>query len=295
MSKRRCSVEGCEKPHNACGYCAAHYQRWRRWGDPLGSAPEPIRECAFPGCGRSHDAHGLCSGHLRQQRQGTELRPLRPLRRNAICGYEGCGRPHEAKGWCVRHLRIVRKFGRPEGALKPADFPGERWLPAPGYEGLYEVSTFGRVWSIPRFRALGRMLKWIPDKDGYPFVALSRNGREQRFPVHRLVLLAFAGPLPAALVTRHLDGNVLNARIENLAYGTYSENEQDKLRHGRHHLASRTHCRPGNHEYTPENTILQMSSAGRVHRRCRECERQRAARRRYAAIISVTSSSIATS
>lgn len=30
------------------------------------------------------------------------------------------------------------------------DLPGERWLPIVGYEGLYEISDRGRVWSVPR-------------------------------------------------------------------------------------------------------------------------------------------------
>lgn len=31
-----CSVEGCDRPVvNTRGWCALHYQRWRRTGDPL--------------------------------------------------------------------------------------------------------------------------------------------------------------------------------------------------------------------------------------------------------------------
>lgn len=35
MSKRRCDVEECDRPYYAKGYCGTHYQRWRKWGDPL--------------------------------------------------------------------------------------------------------------------------------------------------------------------------------------------------------------------------------------------------------------------
>lgn len=34
--ERKCSVESCAKPHLARGYCSAHWERWRRYGDPLG-------------------------------------------------------------------------------------------------------------------------------------------------------------------------------------------------------------------------------------------------------------------
>jgi len=35
MSARLCSIEGCEKPHKSTGWCAMHYWRWRKHGDPL--------------------------------------------------------------------------------------------------------------------------------------------------------------------------------------------------------------------------------------------------------------------
>lgn len=37
---RECSIEGCESPHRARGWCNSHWLRWRRFGDPLGKAPE---------------------------------------------------------------------------------------------------------------------------------------------------------------------------------------------------------------------------------------------------------------
>lgn len=42
-----CSVEGCERPHKARGYCAAHYKRVLATGDPR--PDEPIREVAGNG------------------------------------------------------------------------------------------------------------------------------------------------------------------------------------------------------------------------------------------------------
>lgn len=33
MSKRNCSVEGCDSKHDSLGFCGKHYMRWRRHGD----------------------------------------------------------------------------------------------------------------------------------------------------------------------------------------------------------------------------------------------------------------------
>jgi hypothetical protein len=32
---KKCTIEGCEKKHNAKGYCFTHYNRYKRYGDPL--------------------------------------------------------------------------------------------------------------------------------------------------------------------------------------------------------------------------------------------------------------------
>ena len=41
MAKKKCSVDGCNKPHSARGWCRKHYERWARQGDPLKLALTP--------------------------------------------------------------------------------------------------------------------------------------------------------------------------------------------------------------------------------------------------------------
>ena len=50
--------------------------------------------------------------------------------------------------------------------------------------------------------------------------------------VHTLVLNAYDGPKPDDYVCRHLNGNPLDNRPENLRWGTVQENTQDSIRHG---------------------------------------------------------------
>lgn len=147
------------------------------------------------------------------------------------------------------------------------DVTPERWLPVPGYEGLYEVSSRGNVWSKPRPRTRGGLLKHIVDKRGVHWVTLTLRGKQDPIPVHRLVMLTFVGPLPEGMEVRHLDDNRSNnCWPENLVYGTHFENMQDMVRNG-HHLT--THCKNG-HEWTPENT--RRGSNG--ERLCRICTRK---------------------
>jgi len=159
----------------------------------------------------------------------------------------------------------------------------ERWLPVIGYEGLYDVSDWGRIRSLPRRTTRGGLMKLIADGKGYWVVSLTREGKQRRFFVHRLVMEAFTGPLPEGMEIRHLDGDPGNNRLPNLRYGTHSENMQDTIRHGTNRNAAKTHC-PRGHEYTPQNTLL-LKSGSRVCRACfreRSRENQRAYKQRLA-------------
>ena len=104
----------------------------------------------------------------------------------------------------------------------------EEWRDIPGFPG-YQVSNLGNARSLDRMshgrRYKGRLLKPTPDERGYfgcyPF------GR-----IHRAVLLAFVGPCPKGLEGRHRDGNKARNDVDNLVYGTHSENMMDRVEHG---------------------------------------------------------------
>lgn len=105
----------------------------------------------------------------------------------------------------------------------------ENWKSIPGYEGQYEVSDMGRVWSL----RLDRVLALTLMKSGHLIVRLNRKCGY----VHRLVLLSFVGfPEDYAkgirVEGRHIDGNPANNSLENLAWGTVKENRADRRRLG---------------------------------------------------------------
>lgn len=142
-------------------------------------------------------------------------------------------------------------------------------LPLPS-DPRYRVSDTGDVYGQD-----GRKLKpWI--QNGY--YRLYIGGRKRY--VHDLVLETHDGPKPPSSCVRHgRKGSLVNA-IGNICYGTYSENEYDKVRDGTHQQASKTHCTKRGHLLSGDNVY--MTKAG--GRQCRQCVRdnqriRRAARR----------------
>lgn len=147
----------------------------------------------------------------------------------------------------------------------------EEWRLIPGVPG-YQVSSYGSVYSNKTQRELRTSgLR-------YPQVTLHRDGERITRTVHSLVAEAFIGPRPAGREVRHLDGNERNPRLDNLAYGTPSENAQDRLRHGTDQNGRKTHCKHG-HPFNEANTYVPKDRNARV---CRICVNARSRAHRQA-------------
>lgn len=153
----------------------------------------------------------------------------------------------------------------------------ETWKAIPGYEGMYEVSSIGRVRSMDRItrhhrRRRGVVLRQATTKSGYRVVCLHRDNRRFNFRVNRLVALAFLGvPPPGKQFVLHGDDNPLNNSTDNLRWGDASDNMRDKSQHGRNPNRNKKYCSRG-HEYTAENTYTRWDGC----RDCRICMRIRA-------------------
>lgn len=103
----------------------------------------------------------------------------------------------------------------------------EIWKDIPDYEGLYQISNYGRILSLDRFvdkyhHVLEKYLEQTINPKGYNTVILSKDGIPKRFEVQRLMGITFFGlNIPCV---NHIDGNVLNNNLTNLEPTTYSEN-----------------------------------------------------------------------
>lgn len=153
-----------------------------------------------------------------------------------------------------------------------------RWLPVVEYEGLYEVSEDGRVrkmFSSHRGKAGTELVSHLTT-GGYYAVTLRKNATYKFKTVHRLVAQAFLPAPIGAVEVLHTDGDARHNNVSNLRWGSHSENELDKVAHGNHNMARKTHC-PQGHEYSASNTSI--DSDGK--RRCRICRRAKSLARYY--------------
>lgn len=107
--------------------------------------------------------------------------------------------------------------------------------PIPGFDRYLATDSGEIIDSRSRYRRhVGerRIMAAHPDGWGYLKVRISDGERVLHKAVHALVCVAFHGARPPGMEVRHLDGNQLNNRPENLCWGTPTENNRDRIRHG---------------------------------------------------------------
>lgn len=116
----------------------------------------------------------------------------------------------------------------------------EIWKDIPDYEGEYQASNMGRIRSLDRYvrginhysgrnfrrRISGKILKPARFcKSGHVSVVLGHGN--SGIPVHQLVMRTFVGDPPVGMEVLHINGNPKDNRLENLRYGTRTENILD--------------------------------------------------------------------
>lgn len=139
-----------------------------------------------------------------------------------------------------------------------------------GYIDVYQVSTLGRLRSLPR---LIHYSTYSEKTDGqivqsklwgaYLQVCLCVNGKRKYIHVHRLVALTFIpNPLNKPQIN-HKDGNKLNNCVSNLEWVTASENHKHLYtvlgRKGINHnrFGKLSHTNKEIHQFTKEGELIQ--------------------------------------
>jgi hypothetical protein len=104
----------------------------------------------------------------------------------------------------------------------------EVWKDIKGYEGLYQISNFGRVKGL-RFINITtnkEKVKFIAITDngnGYKLCSLSNGGRKNHY-IHRLVAQHFIPNELNKPIVNHLDRDTSNNKYDNLEWCTQKEN-----------------------------------------------------------------------
>lgn len=147
---------------------------------------------------------------------------------------------HKNKPVCIGAIPLLAvEIDRPPMQRAFCFMEQEIWKPIQDYEGLYEVSSKGRVRSLSRFvkchkyskrQISGTILKSFTVKNGYEIVQLMNRGK--KFAVHRLVGQAFIPNPQNKPQINHINGVKTDNRVENLEWCTQSENMQHAYKVG---------------------------------------------------------------
>lgn len=135
----------------------------------------------------------------------------------------------------------------------------EIWKDVEGYEGLYQVSNFGNLYSS----YVKRKLQLSLDKYGYKQVILVKNGVRKRHLLHRMVAQEFIPNHENKPQVNHIDENKTNNTVSNLEWVTSKEN----INHG---------TRTERQIYTQriiQKSKLVICSNGVIYRSTREASR----------------------
>lgn len=128
---KTCSIEGCNKRHEAKGYCKNHYKSLLKYSDPLRvernkqerkikSSQKPERKwicqsthgtCEVEDCRNPIKARRLCDKHLQRLYRNGDIGKDRPELYGCIV--PACSKPHKTGGYCTKHYAYYRRHGTP--------------------------------------------------------------------------------------------------------------------------------------------------------------------------------------
>jgi len=130
----------------------------------------------------------------------------------------------------------------------------EIWKPIANYEGLYEVSSLGRIKSLKHYAEYGEekrkrirnerilnLTKAASKKATYWRVGLYKEGKQKLFFVHRVVAEAFIPNTSGKPHIGHINNNPSDNSVHNLEWCTIAENNKHRKKSGHYEVGSKVH------------------------------------------------------
>ncbi len=105
MSERTCDIAGCDRKHEARGFCRKHYAQWR--------TSNGERICSVDECGRPAHARGWCTTHYQRWKNNGSPTALQPRYPDSPCTVDECDLPGRSKGMCQMHYARWKRHGDP--------------------------------------------------------------------------------------------------------------------------------------------------------------------------------------
>lgn len=109
-----CTVEGCGRKHKSRGYCASHYQQYKRGITELGALKTRQRVkppcCTESDCESPVKANGLCAAHYQRLLRHGHTRYRDRKRPAKQCSVDGCDNILYANTLCHQHYMKFRRW-----------------------------------------------------------------------------------------------------------------------------------------------------------------------------------------
>jgi len=109
-----CTIDGCGRKHKSRGYCASHYQQYKRGLTDLGALKTRQRVkpdcCVEVDCENPVKANGLCAAHYQRFLRHGHTRYRDRKRPAQQCSLEDCDNILYANALCHQHYMKFRRW-----------------------------------------------------------------------------------------------------------------------------------------------------------------------------------------